>query len=323
MSFIYNMHIMHLAGLEITQIRLMAGLQQLRSVSAAAQSIGLSQSAASHALAKLRKQLGDPLFARTGNGFQPTPYGERVGIAARESLEVLEAGLASNRPFDPTTTTRRFSFFTSDIGQMVVLPKLSEILNKEAPYATVRVLPVPLDDPAAVLASGEVDCAVGIFDNLTSGFKRSLGLPERYVCIVRTGHPKFRRGMTLEAFLEVKQAVADSTGMAHTMIDRLLAEYHIRRKDAVRVPQFHVLPMIIANSELLAVVPSRLARAFSRIASIKIFSLPVSIPSFDINVYWHERYHHDAPNQWFRSILVKILRQTTSPIRGASVRPLR
>jgi DNA-binding transcriptional LysR family regulator len=116
--------------------------------------------------------------------------------------------------------------------------------------------------------------------------------------------------------------IADPTGMAHTMIDRILARHRIRRRDTVRVPSFHVLPMIIANSELLAVVPSRLATAFSRVATIKIMPLPVSIPSFDINVYWHERYHHDAPNQWFRSILVKVLRQTTPRIRVTSERAL-
>jgi DNA-binding transcriptional LysR family regulator len=314
------MHDMHLEGLDLTQIRLVAELLRTRSVSAAAQSIGLSQSAASHALAKLRERLGDPLFTRTGNGFQPTPYGERVGVAARASLDVLEAGLSSNRPFEPATTKRRFTFFTSDIGQMVLLPKLFELLNKEAPDASVRVLPIPLDDPGAAMASGEVDCAVGIFDNLVSGFKRSLVLQEHYVCIVRTAHPKFRRGMNLEAFLESKHAVADSTGMAHTMIDRVLARHHSRR-DAVRVPGFHVLPMIIANSELLAVVPSRLATAFSRISAIKALPLPVSIPTFDINVYWHERYHHDAPNQWFRGILVRLLRQTDPRPRGVSPPP--
>ena len=122
------MHDMHLEGLDLTQIRLVAELLRTRSVSAAAQSIGLSQSAASHALAKLRKRLSDPLFIRTGNGFQPTPYGERVAVAARESLDVLEAGLSSNRPFEPATTTRRFTFFTSDIGQMVIVPNLFELL---------------------------------------------------------------------------------------------------------------------------------------------------------------------------------------------------
>ena len=232
-----------------------------------------------------------------------------MAVAARKSLDALEAGLSSNRPFEPATTTRRFTFFTSDIGQMVIVPEPGVRRSLEQEGAGTQVFGSyrfrQFDDPGAAMASGEVDCAVGIFDNLVSGFKRSLVLPEHYVCIVRTAHPGVsQRNEISKPLLESKHAVADSTGMAHTMIDRVLARHHISRRDAVRVPGFHVLPMIIANSELLAVVPSRLAAAFSRIAAIKALPLPVSIPSFDLNVYWHERYHHDAPNQWFRSILV-------------------
>jgi DNA-binding transcriptional LysR family regulator len=103
------MQSMHIGDLDLTQIRLMAELLRLRSVSAAAQGIGLSQSAASHALAKLRGQLGDPLFTRSGKGVEPTPYGERLGRAAREALDVLRAGLASKPQFDPETTTSSLS----------------------------------------------------------------------------------------------------------------------------------------------------------------------------------------------------------------------
>src|SRR6266852_2062841 len=102
------MHMMHIGGLELGQIRLLAELSRSRSVSRAAKQIGISQSAASHALAKLRKVLGDPLFTRTQDGFQPTPFGGRLGSASCEALDVLLAGLASNDRFDPLTTTRVF-----------------------------------------------------------------------------------------------------------------------------------------------------------------------------------------------------------------------
>jgi DNA-binding transcriptional LysR family regulator len=305
------MQVMHINDLDFTQIRLLAELLRLRSVSAASQSIGLSQSAASHALAKLRDQLSDPLFTRTGKGVEPTPYGERVGLAARESLDVLRAGLESNRPFDPATTTRRFNVYTNDIGQMVALPGLSTFLAKEAPGASVRVLTIP-EDPGAGLSSGEVDFAMGFFDNLTSGFLQSFLKPEHFVCIVRAGHPRFRTGMSLEAFVEAKHATADATGMGHAIIDQVLARHQIRRKDAVRVPGFHVLPMIVANSDLLAVVPNRLALAFARSEPIKILPVPVSIPPYDINIDWHERYHHDPANQWFRGMVVKLHRASKS-----------
>src|SRR5262249_4159834 len=129
--FIYDMHAMDINDLDFTQIRLIAELAGVNSVSAAAQNIGLSQSAASHCLAKLRKQLDDQLFTRTENGFQPTPYCERVGTAAREALDVLLAGIASNRPFDPRKATRRFNVYLGVIGQIVLLPPLLAFLKKE------------------------------------------------------------------------------------------------------------------------------------------------------------------------------------------------
>ena len=228
------MHSMHTDELDITQIRLIAELVRLHSVSAASQRIGLSQSAASHALAKLRKQLGDPLFTRTTNGFQPTPYGERLGIAAREALDALQAGLASNRPFDARTTTRCFSFYMSDVGQMVMLPALLAFLKKEAPRATVRSTPIPLENPGTALSSGDVDLAVGYFNNLTTGFLQSLLFHESYVCVVRANHPQFRSGMTLAAFRNTQHAIADATGMAHAIVDQVLMRHRIRRDAPLR-----------------------------------------------------------------------------------------
>src|SRR5262245_15800605 len=110
------MHLMHVPDFEFTEIRLIAELLERRKLSAAAARLGLSQSAASHALARLRARFKDPLFTRSSGGFQPTPYGERLGNAAREALELLVAGVA-NQPFDPRTTTRRFTLYANDVAQ--------------------------------------------------------------------------------------------------------------------------------------------------------------------------------------------------------------
>jgi molybdate transport repressor ModE-like protein len=124
---------MHIDELDITQIRLLAELSRLRSVSRAAQRIGISQSAASHALAKLRKISGDPLFARTQDGLQPTPFGSRLSTASCEALDVLLSGLTASDQFDPRTTTRVFSFFMNDIGQTIFLPPLIKYLKQTRP----------------------------------------------------------------------------------------------------------------------------------------------------------------------------------------------
>jgi DNA-binding transcriptional LysR family regulator len=152
---------MHIDELDTVQIRLLAELLDTRSLSLAARRIGLSQSAASHALARLRTRLGDALFVRASNGVQPTPYGERVGAAARRAVDTLLEGLAADRPFDPYTSTRRFNIYLSDVGQMVLLPKVLAFMKDEAPHASLRTSPIPLDDPGGALGSGEVDLAVG------------------------------------------------------------------------------------------------------------------------------------------------------------------
>lgn len=304
----YNMHVMHIDDFDLTEIRLLAELAELRKLSAAAARLGLSQSAASHALARMRNRAGDPLFTRTAGGFQPTPYGERLGAAAREALDVLMAGFATNPAFDPRTTTRRFTIYANDVGQTVLLPKLLAFLKKEAVGATIRASPIPLENPGAALAAGDVDLAVGFFDTLTTGFRQSLLFREHYVCAVRANHPNFRTGMTLEAFKSSEHAMADATGMAHAVIDRFLAKHRIQRNVALRVPGFHVLPMIIARSDLLAVIPSRLAQAFVSHAPIKVLPLPISIPPFDIRIYWHERYHHDPAIRWLRAAFVSLFR---------------
>lgn len=304
--FMYNMSQMHISELDLGAVRLLAELSRARSLSQAAQRIGVSQSAASHRLSKLRKDLNDPLFTRARDGFRPTPLGLRLCGAACEAVDVLAAGFASSDQFDPRTTNRDFRFFMNDVGQNVLVPSLLRLLKKKAPGATARVLPVPLDNPGAALSAGEVDFAIGFLNNLTTGFFKRLVIRESYVCIVRAQHPKFRNGMTLEAFKSAEHAVADLTGMAHAVVDIHLAKYRVRRNVTLRVPGLHVLPMIVANSDLVAIVPRRLAEVFAPRFPIKMLECPVSLPQFDICMYWHERYHYDPAIRWMRRAFVDL-----------------
>jgi DNA-binding transcriptional LysR family regulator len=302
------MQTLHTGDLSFTQMRLIAELLRLRSVSAASDSLGLSQPAASHALAKLRRQFGDPLFTRTTKGFQPTPYGERLGMAAQEAVAMLVAGIASGRGFDPVTTTRCFNLYASDVGQMVLLPKLLSHLKKAAPGASAKVWPIPLEKPGLPLSSGDVDLAFGYFNNLTSGFRQSFLFRDRYVCVVRANHPGFAKGMSVEAFNRAEHAIAHSTGMAHANIDQILARYQVHRNITLSVPGFHVLPMVIRDSDLVAIVPGMLAEEYASHVPIRVLPMPVPISPFDLRIYWHERYHHDASIRWLRNVFVELFR---------------
>ena len=309
MMFMYNMHVMHVGDFEFTEIRLIAELAELRKLSAAAARLGLSQSAASHALARLRKRTGDSLFIRSSAGFAPTPYGERLASSARQALNILLDGFASNEPFDPAATARRFNVYMSDVGQMVMLPRLLALLNDKAPGASLRACPIPLEQPGAALASGEVDLAVGFFTNLAAGFRQSLLFRERYVCVVRSDHPNFRNGMSAEAFAASPRALADASGMAHAVMEAELRKHGFGNTTKLVVPQFMVLPLVIANSDLLVIMPSGLAKAFSQLVPIKILRPPMPLRPYDIRVYWHERFHQDPANRWLRRSIVELFRE--------------
>ena len=303
------MHVMQFDRLELGEIRLIAALSELRKLSAAAARLGLSQSAASHALARLRRRTGDPLFVRGAGGFFPTPYGERLGAAARKALDILLDGFVTDAHFDPRSTARRFNLFMSDVGQMVILPRLLAHMSSHAPKASLRALPIPLDQPGIALASGEVDVAVGFFSNLTTGFRQSVLFREHYVCVVRADHKHFRSGMSVEAFNKTPRALADASGMAHTVVEDELKKKGLMNPPRVTVPQFMVLPLVIASSDLLVIMPSRLAKAFSQLVAIKILEPPLSLKPYDIRVYWHERFDRDFSSRWLRSTLIKLFRE--------------
>ena len=158
-----------------------------------ADSIGLSQPAASHALAKLRVQFDDPLFTRTPKGFQPTPYGERLSTAAQEAVAVLVAGITSGRQFDPRTTTRCFNLYASDVGQMVLLPKLLGYLRKAAPGASAPGFAGPTRKAGITLEFGRCRCSGGLLRQPHNRLPTIPSVP-RSLCLRRAGNiPGSRR----------------------------------------------------------------------------------------------------------------------------------
>ena len=298
---------MHTKDLELSHLRLLARLIETRNLSRAARQMDLSPSAASHALAKLRKIVGDPLFIASKGGLIPTPHGERIGAAAKEALRVLAVGFSEEPRFNPLTTTRRFSIYLSTVGQLTFLPALMAFLEREAPGLSIRAVTAPLESPGNALESGEVDIAVGVYDNLVGGFHQTPLGREPYVCLVRKDHPGFLSGMTMEAFLESPHAIADSTGTAHhAALDRALERSKITRNVRVIVPEFAVLPLLVAGSNLLIMAPKRLADFFAAQLPIKILPAPIEIPTMCVAVYWHERYHRDPANKWLRQTFVKL-----------------
>jgi DNA-binding transcriptional LysR family regulator len=300
------MTFMHVGNLQLSQLRLVHEIAVSGSLTDAAERVDLTQPAASHALARLRRQLNDPLFVRTSNGMRPTPYGARLAAAVREALVPLDAALDSHAEFSAKTSRRIFTLYISDNGQLVILPKLLTRLKELAPNISIRVRALPPKGLHVSLESGEVDLAIGSFTGLIAGFKQKRLFRESYLCVVRRDHPAFRNGLSVEGFRSAPHALVEGAGLAHELLDRWLNRHEIQRQVKLTVPHSMVLPMVIASSDLLAIMPSRVAAQFARMLPLKMLQPPLKLPMYDIKLFWHERFHADSANRWLRGVFVDL-----------------
>jgi DNA-binding transcriptional LysR family regulator len=297
--------------LDLNLLRVFDAILQTRSVTIAASTLGLTQSAVSNQLARLRDAFDDPLFVRTSEGMVPTPRAEAIAEPIRKSLLAIRFCLEEQLGFDPATSDRTFRIYMSDVGQLVFLPRLLERIARVAPRVSVHTVQVP---PARMrdlaLESGEVDLAAGYFENFEGSFRQQLLFEERYVGMVRRGHPTIRDTLPLETFLSTPHLVYQPTGGGHgfqeSAVDHAFAAADVPRRVAVRAAHSMGVTAIVSSTDLLVIVPSRLAAAFRELADVSILPLPVEIPSFPIKQHWHERFHHDPGNGWLRGLIAEL-----------------
>ena len=301
-----KMHAVQVEKLEWSQLRLLDALAQTGRLASAAEAAGISHSAASHSLARLRRDTGDPLYVRTAAGMQPTPYGRRLCAAAHDALALLREALDGGRDFDPGRSERSFTIYMSEAGQLVVLPQLIAYLRQHAPGVRVRVSRPAERDRGEALASGEVDLAVGHITTMTTGFHQRRLFSERYVCLTSLDCPLYENGITLEAYKQARHAIADSSGMAHWMIDQQLRQCDVVRRIGLVVPEFLALPFLILGSDLMITLPSRVAERFARVLPLRVSELPIALDPYDVLLFWHERMHTDPANRWMRQALAAL-----------------
>jgi DNA-binding transcriptional LysR family regulator len=297
--------------LDLNLLRVFDALLETRSVTIAAFTLNLTQSAVSNQLARLRDAFDDPLFVRTSEGMVPTPRATAMADPIRKSLVAIRFCLEEQLGFDPAASDRTFKIFMSDVGQMVFLPRLLERIARDAPHVNVHTVQVPpsrLRDLA--LESGEVDLAAGYFEDFDGSFRQQLLFEESYVGMVRCGHPTIREALSLATFLSTPQLVYQPTGGGHGLqagaVGQAFAAANVPGRVAVRAAHSLGMTSIVSSTDLLVIVPSRLAAACRELAEVNVLALPIEIPKFQIKLHWHERFHHDAGNRWLRGVFAEL-----------------
>jgi DNA-binding transcriptional LysR family regulator len=294
---------MNVRDVDLNLLRVFEAVLRERGVTPAAAGLGLTQPAVSNALARLRSLLGDPLFVRTPNGMDATPFARELAEPVRQALALLDAALAHGPGFDPASATRAFRFYMSDLGQIEFLPPLIERVQRAAPGVRLEAVALEVEDIADALATGALDLAVGFLPGLGPPVRRRALFRDPYLCLMRADHPI--KALTKRRFLDASHALVTYRG-GHRVVEEALERAGLARRIALRLPHFTVVPMVLERTDLICTLPARVARVFERRGKLKSLPPPVPIAVADVGVHWHERFEADQGNRWLREQIVDL-----------------
>ncbi|QYD68087.1 LysR family transcriptional regulator [Paraburkholderia edwinii] len=267
-------------------------------VTRAAQRLNFSQPSVSVHLAKLREIFGDPLLLPGPRGMRPTARALSLREPLRQALESLERAIAPEHPFDPAAADRTWRVGAADYGEMtIVLPALDAI-RRAAPRTRLAVLPLIPGRTAKQAEQGELDLAFHTTDDAPPELRARPLFKEQYVLVSRAGHPKLKRRPTLAQFCKLEHVIVSPGGGAfHGVTDDALAAVGLERRVVLSVPHFLVVESVLAGSDLVAMLPSRLVRDTGQLQAC---APPIDVPGYEMTMLWHERSHRDPAHQWLR-----------------------
>jgi DNA-binding transcriptional LysR family regulator len=311
---------MAIRDLDRNLLKVFGAMIRARSVTTAADMLGMSQPAMSYALKNLRQTFGDPLFVRTAKGMEPTPLALRMSETVEVALQHIRKVTEYTETFDPDQAATEFRVFVSDAVAVQMLPKVFHRLRESAPRVKLSVLTLPWEHIPEALQSGKIALAVGSLPGLVSGYYQQRLLSDRYVCLVRSEHPEVRDSLSAKQYRAAQHALVTGIGMSHLVIEKMLEKQGLASSIVMRVPYSLAAPVLVAQSDLVATVPASVAEAFADWSNVRTLPVPIPIPNYEVRQYWHERYHTDPANKWLRALFAEVNRRpeaVASADRGA------
>jgi DNA-binding transcriptional LysR family regulator len=274
-------------------------------VTRAAQHLHMTQPAVSNALKRLRHLVNDELFTKVPNGVSPTPKAIEIWLPIRDALTQIRQTLEPDE-FEPTTATVTFTIAMNDFSAALVLPRLIGVLEKLAPQVDVRTMPTTNVNAAMLLEQAEIDLALGVFPNPVARLRSQTLFRSSFVCMMRRGHPLAAEPLTLARYVEAKHLLVTLTGESTGFIDLMLQECGLKRRIALTVNQFAVAPQIVAASDLITVLPTRLLATGELVEQLHFVLPPIEIAPTTLKMMWHERQHRNLAQVWLRSQLIEL-----------------
>jgi DNA-binding transcriptional LysR family regulator len=293
---------MHITQIDLNLLKVAAAIYKTRNVSKAASDLGVSQSAVSHALSRLRTQFQDPMFVRTAKGIAPTEFARSI---QGELLDVvLRVELLANRKekFDPKEVKSRITLSTTDLVELVLMGGLQKKLAVEAPNLQVSIRPAMGELPRRELEDGKVDLAVaGFFKDLPEGFYQAKLFSDVFACATRRDHPLKKLGV--QEYFDANHALITLQGDFRDGIQHGSGKKKRVRHISYGSSSFTSLAWILQETDLILTGPSLLLKKYSQFFPTKIWPCPIDLGDINIQMVWHAQTHEDPLRIWFREKL--------------------
>jgi DNA-binding transcriptional LysR family regulator len=297
-----SMSCMNLAGLDLNLLVLLEALLEEENVTRAGARVGLSQPAASHALRRLRGCLDDPLLEKHGRTLRLSKRAHELRAPLAKVLEDLRRVLDAPGDFDPSVTSVRVRLFASDHITFVLLPALLRRLEIEAPAMEVALQWTRGDQAVDLVGAGHVDLAIGRYNNTPQGIRRAGLYDEDLVVLGRRGHPLFVGPLTAESFAAWPRIATSFDGRLFGDQEQAMARAGIPVRSRIVMPHLLAAPMLTLETDLVTVVPRRMAVRLADLVSLDWRPLPFASPPVPLEMIWNER-SADPAVAWFRDLV--------------------
>lgn len=278
-------------------------LLQESNVTLAGRRLGLSAPATSHALARIRERLGDPILVRAGRRMVLTPLAEQLRPRVRNLVEEAGGVLAGAAPFSPRALRRTFTIFTTDHVLLVLGPVVDRILREEAPDVTLRFLPSVVDDWVP-LRDGSADLSVCVLGHFPAEFRTRKLFTDRFTCAVRKGNPRVGRKLTLDSYLALEHVVVAPLGKP-SHVDQVLSERGLSRRIRQVVPYFLAGLHVASTTDCVLTVSDRAAQAMAGTLDLRLLGPPLPLSPYALNLLWHPRLENEPANRWLRDVFTR------------------
>lgn len=299
------MHQVDLHAVDLNLLKLFEALVRERSVTQAGLRLGLSQPAASRALGRLRTMLGDRLVVRGKLGLELTPRGEALAGPVTRLLDDAR-GIVSPPVFDPAAAMGRITIAAHDHLGLMVLAGLIARFERHAPALSLHIAQ-PAGDNVRLVEQGAADLALGVFEALPGSLHQRGLYTDSFVCVVRSDHPAVADGLGLERYVALRHITVTISGVGESAVDVALSTLGLTRHVVLRVPHFLAGAMLVADSNMILTLPSRLARLLAKRLPLALLDVPLQVAPISPAMIWHERFHGDPAHAWVRQQLVEVV----------------